>query len=386
MGWKVCNGHSWTEDYMTSPYIPITRPSITDLEINCVNGAIRNGWGSNCYDYIYRFQDKFAEYIGVEHAIATSSCTGAIHLALSALDLQPGDEVIVPEINWIASIAPITYLGGKPVFVDVLSDTWCIDPEKIKSAITKRTKGIIPVHIYGNLAEMDQINEIAGKHNLFVIEDSAEAIGSEYKNKKAGTISDVGVFSFHGTKTMTTGEGGMLVTDNPSLFEKISFLADHGRRKEEKKQFYPHHIGYKYKMSNLQAALGYAQISRIEELVSKKREIFSWYKELSSPIQCSYNYEQPYCKNSYWMPTLLFNNKENVNRDNLIVKLREKKIDTRPFFYPLSALPPFKEQREHSIAYSLYERGLNLPSYYDLSLNTVKTIINEIRAIIGLLP
>src|ERR1700683_4184938 len=184
----------------TAEKIVITKPSISELEIEYVNDAIRNGWGSKCYDYIYRFEKEFAGYQGQQHALATSSCTGAIHLALMALGVKAGDEVIVPEITWIASVEPILYIGAKPVFVDVLPDTWCIDPAEIEEAITPRTKAIIPVHVYGNLCDMDAIMDIARRSKLVVLEDAAEGLGSEYKGRKAGSIGDAGVFYFHGTK------------------------------------------------------------------------------------------------------------------------------------------------------------------------------------------
>ncbi len=189
--------------------IPYAKPSISELEIKYVTDAITNGWAEHCYDYIKRLQISFQDYLGVKYALATSSCTGALHLALAALGIEEEDEVIVPDITWVASVVPVVYLKAKPVFVDILPDSWCIDPDKIEQAVTERTKAIVVVHLYGNLVEMDAVLEIARKYNLPVIEDAAEALGSEYKGKKAGSMGDFGVFSFHGTKTMTTGEGGM---------------------------------------------------------------------------------------------------------------------------------------------------------------------------------
>ena len=238
---------------MKQKKIPINKPSITELERTYVNDAVANGWGEKCYNYINLFENKFAQYQNSKYALATSSCTGAIHLALMALGVNAGDEVIVPEITWIASVEPVLYIGAKPVFVDVLRDSWCIDPKKMEAAITHKTKAIIVVHVYGNMCNMDEIMSIAKKHNLLVVEDAAEALGSEYNGKKAGSIADVGVFSFHGTKTMTTGEGGMLVTNNESVCEKAKILNDHGRNPKdpENKMFWMRDYGYKYKMSNL---------------------------------------------------------------------------------------------------------------------------------------
>jgi perosamine synthetase len=361
---------------MSNYQIPINKPSITNLEISYVNDAIATGWGDKCYDYIYRFQNDFAIYHGVEFALATSSCTGAIHLALMALGIKAGDEVIVPDITWIASVEPILYIGAIPVFVDVLKDSWCIDPEKIKTAITSKTKGIIAVHIYGNICDMDQIMAIAKENNLVVLEDAAEGLGSEYKSKKAGSIGDVGVFSFHGTKTMTTGEGGILITNNEVVYEKAKVLNDHGRNSKdpENKMFWMRDYGYKYKMSNLQAARGCAQISRIEELVNKKRKIFGWYRELLIDVGCDLNPEPEGTKNSYWLPTAVFNESQNFDRESFFNLMKKNGIDSRPFFFPLSKLPMFEEKTENIVAYSIYERGVNLPSYHDMEYKDVKFV------------
>jgi perosamine synthetase len=361
--------------------IPITKPSITELEISYVNDAIRNGWGEKCYDYIIQFEKEFAKYEGTNHALATACCTGAIHLALMALGVKSGDEVIAPDITWIASIEPVLYIGAKPVFVDVLPDTWCIDPKKIEAAITPKTKAIIVVHLYGNVCEMDEIMAIAKKHNLVVLEDAAEGLGSEYKGKKCGSIGDVGVFSFHGTKTMATGEGGMLVTNSTEIFEKAKILNDHGRNPKdpENKMFWMRDYGYKYKMSNLQAAMGVAQLERIEELVAKKRLVFDWYKSLLSDMPCTLNPEQIHTKNSYWMPTVVFKKELNFDREAFFAYCKTQNIDSRPFFFPLSSLPMFEEKRENKISYDIYERAINLPSFHDITFEEVESVVNVIK-------
>lgn len=355
------------------------KPSITQREIDYVTDAITNGWGEHCYDYIYRFENLFKDYLGSRFSLSTSSCTGAIHIALAALGIKSGDEVIVPDITWAASIVPITYLSATPVFVDVLPDTWCIDPKKIKDAITPKTRAIIAVHLYGNLAEMDEILEIAKEYHLFVIEDAAEALGSEYKGKKAGSIGDIGVFSFHGTKTVTTAEGGMIVTDNEKLFNKIRILWDHGRNPEKKKMFWVEETGFKYKMSNVQAAIGVAQMERLEELVNSKRKIFNLYKAAFINIQeIKMNPEHLYTKNSYWMPTIIFDKLLNINREELMAFMKSKDIDIRNFFYPNSMFPMYNEVRANTVSYDIYGRGINLPAYYDLSIDEINYIISEI--------
>ena len=251
------------------------KPSVGDLEKQYVCDAIENGWGENCYDYIYKFQDSYKQYLNVKHAMATSSCTGAIHIALKAIGVEADDEVIVPDATWIASVAPITYLCANPVFVDVMKSTWCIDPKKIEEAITPQTKVIIAVHLYGNMCEMDEIMAIARKYNLYVIEDSAEAIGSEYKGQKAGSIGDFGVFSFHGTKTITTGEGGMLVTNNDALYEKAKIIRNYGSDGPDSVGM----VGINGKMNEFEAAMGLCVLDEIDTILTQRQESHEYYTE-----------------------------------------------------------------------------------------------------------
>lgn len=225
--------------------IPYTKPSITQLEQAYSADAVANGWGEKCYDYINRFEKAFGGYLGSEFAIATSSCTGAMHMGLAALGIGPGDEVILADTNWIATAAPIVHLGAKPVFVDILADTWCIDPEKAEAAITQKTKAIIATHLYGNLCDMDRLLEIGLRHSIPVIEDAAEALGSVWKGRRAGSMGAFGTFSFHGTKTLTTGEGGMFVSSDAGLFERVLTLSNHGRARGQTKQFWPDMVGFK---------------------------------------------------------------------------------------------------------------------------------------------
>lgn len=370
---------------MAQTKIPINKPSITSLERKYVADAIASGWGERCYDYIYRFEAEFAKYMNADHALATSSCTGAIHLALMALGVKSGDEVIVPEITWIASVEPILYVGAKPVFVDVKKDSWCIDPVKIREAITSNTKAIIPVHVYGNMCDMDAIMQIAAEYDLKVLEDAAEALGSEFNGRKAGCIGHAGVFSFHGTKTMTTGEGGMMVTNDTHVYERAKVLNDHGRNPKdpENKMFWMRNYGYKYKMSNLQAALGCAQIERIEELVDKKRQIFNWYNTLLQDSPCLLNPEPRHIKNSYWLPTVLFDKSIKFDRDSFFAICKENGVDSRPFFFPLTTLPMFEDKRENAVAYDLYERAINLPSFHDMTKEEAVFVTNIIKEFIN---
>jgi perosamine synthetase len=359
--------------------IHYTKPSITELEVSYATDAARNGWGDKCYEYITRFEDSFKSHLGVKYAIATSSCTGALHMGLAALGLGSGDEVILADINWIASAAPITYLGAKPVFVDVLTDTWCLDPERVEAAITPKTKAIIAVHLYGNLCDMDALLNIGKRHGIPIIEDSAEAIGSIFHGNRAGSIGKFGSFSFHGTKTITTGEGGMFVTNDSKLFETVLTLSNHGRSKTQTKQFCPDTIGFKYKMSNVQAAIGCAQMERIEELIEGKRRIFQAYQEGLKDLPVSMNPEAPGMVNGYWMPTIVANEDTNYNRENLLKQFKEDQIDGRVFFWPLSMLPMFKPKVENSVSYHLYEKAMNLPSYHDLTPNEIFFVIEHLK-------
>lgn len=359
--------------------INISKASITELEIKYSTDAASAGWGSKCEEYIKRFEDAFKSYIGTKYSIATSSCTGALHMGLSAIGVGPGDEVILADINWIASAAPITYLGATPVFVDVLPDTWCIDPKSVEKAITSKTKAIIAVHLYGNLCDMSSLRGIWAKYGIPIIEDSAEAIGSEYFGKKAGSMGNFGVFSFHGSKTITTGEGGMFVTNDPDLYERVLTISKHGRSKGQSKQFWPDVIGFKYKMTNMQAAIGCAQLERIDSLVSARRKIFDAYKENLSNLPISMNPEPKGTVNGYWMPTILVDEGIRFDRDKLIEDLNSKNVDGRVFFWPLSSLQMFEEKRSNIVSYSVFKRGINLPSYYDLSIRDVKMISQIVR-------
>lgn len=363
--------------------IPLSKPSITDLEITYAEDAVRNGWGEKCYDYIHQFENAFAQHIGVRHAIATSSCTGALQMGMAALGIGPGDEVILADTNWIATVAPVIHLGAKPVFVDILADTWCIDPVAVEAAITPKTKAIVAVHLYGNLCDMDLLLDIGMRHNVPVIEDAAEAIGSRIGTRRAGSMGVFGGFSFHGSKTMTTGEGGMLVTNDSALFERVLTLSNHGRSKNQTKQFWPEVVGYKFKMSNLQAAIGLAQTRRVETLVVKKREILAKYREKLMDVQrITMNLELPGTTIGAWMPTVVFDEATGLLACNIVKKFEEYLIDARVFFHPLSSLPMFDSHCINVHATSIASRAINLPSYHDMTEFEVERVCEVIRSFI----
>ena len=363
--------------------IPYTKPSITELEIGYVMDAVTNGWVERCYEYIHRFEEAFKAHLGVKYAIATSSCTGALHMGLAGLGVGQDDEVILADTSWIATASSVTYLGAKPVFVDILSDSWCIDPKLAEAAITPRTKAIIAVHLYGNLCEMDQLLAIGKKHGIPIVEDSAEAIGSIYHGKRAGSMGKFGAFSFHGTKTLTTGEGGMFVTNDADLFEHVLTLSNHGRARGQTKQFWPDMVGFKYKMSNIQAAIGCAQIERIDDLIAAKRHIFTNYQKHLSDLPLTLNPEPAGTVNGYWMPCIVVADDVPFDREVLLAAFRVDNIDGRVFFWPLSMLPMFDSKPENVVSYQLFERAVNLPSYQDLADLDIERVSRHIRAYLG---
>jgi perosamine synthetase len=360
-----------------------TKPSITSKEIEYAVNAATFGWGEHCYEYITRFEHLFKSHLGVEYAIATSSCTGAMHMGLSALGVGLGDEVIIGDINWIASAAAVTYLGAKPVLVDVLEDSWCLDPVKVEKAITEKTKAIIAVHLYGNLCDMDALLTLGKKYGIPIIEDAAEGIGSVYKNRRAGSLGIFGVFSFHGTKTLTTGEGGMFVTRDKGLYEKVLTLSNHGRDKTQTKQFWSDIVGFKYKMSNIQAAIGCAQLERIDELIDRKRQIFKWYEERLRDLPIKMNPEPEDCQNGYWMVTVVADKDVKFERDLLLQKFKDNNIDGRVFFWPLSMVRESDERfiraGDNQVSYSLYSRAVNLPCYHDITEEDIERVVDCVK-------
>ena len=364
------------------PRIYYTKPSITELEVRYATDAAANGWGEKCYEYIYRFEEAFRVHLGIKYAIATSSCTGALHMGMAALGIGPGDEVIMAATNWIATASPAIHLGAKPVFVDILPDTWCLDPELVEKAITPRTKAIVAVHLYGNLCDMDQLLAIGEKHGIPVIEDAAEAIGSVYHGKRAGSMGKFGAFSFHGSKTLTTGEGGMFVTNDPALYELVLTLSNHGRARGQTKQFWPDMVGFKYKMSNIQAAIGCAQMERLDELTRRKHEVFSYYRDRLAHLPVlSLNPEPQGTVNGAWMPTVVFDAEAGLTREQLQLAFVSENIDARVFFWPLSSLPLFEAVPDNINAYEIPTRAINLPSYHDISEIDLKRVVNILSSL-----
>jgi len=297
-------------------------------------------------------------------------------MGMAALGIGPGDEVILADTNWIATAAPITYLGATPVLVDILEESWCIDPELAEQAITPNTKAIVATHLYGNLCDMDALLAIGERHGIPVVEDAAEAIGSTYHGKRAGSMGAFGVFSFHGTKTLTTGEGGAFVTSNQQLFETVRTLSNHGRDSSQTKQFWPDVVGFKYKMSNVQAAIGCAQLQRVDELVSRKRSILESYRERLSKIPgLTMNHEADGTSIGAWMPTLVLDPSLGIASETCIEAYARRNIDARVFFWPLSVLPMFASHASAEISTDLRARAVNLPSFHDLSESELLRVV-----------
>jgi perosamine synthetase len=370
--------------------IPVAGPWVTEKEVRYVAEAAADGWYERAGYYVQRFEDAFANYHGVKHAIAVPHCTSAIHLALAAMGLKEGDEVIVPDISWIASAAPIHYVGATPVFADIDRKTWCLSADSLRNCITERTKAVISVGLYGLSPDMDAIRAVANEHALRIVEDSAQSLGSKFKGKLSGTFGDAGVFSFHGTKTLTTGEGGMFITNDSDLHQRAQVLRDHGRTKENFRNFYNTEVAFKYRMSSLQAAFGFGQLERIDELIDKKRQLFRWYQQRLAGIPgLQLNAEPTDYFNTYWMTTVIVDPDYSLTSQQLMTEFGKNSIDVRPFFHPMSSLPAFdgyprvSEAMQHNtVAYSVSPRGINLPSALRLEEAQVDRVCSVLREIL----
>jgi perosamine synthetase len=356
-------------------------PTISTLEISFVNDAVRNGWNSKHSDFINLFESSFAEYVGSKYAMTTSSCTGALHIALLALGVTEGDEVIVPEVTWVATASAVRYVGATPVFAEIDPKTWTISLDSIKKLVSNKTKVIIPVHLYGYAANIIEINNFAKSLNIYVIEDAAPAIGTKIENKFVGTIGDIGCFSFQGAKMLVTGEGGMFVTNDESLYKKAKKIQDHGRKPGT---FWIEELGYKYKMSNIQAALGYAQLLRVENQIFRKRRINNWYREgLKIVPGITFQEELHKTKSICWMTSIKLENSVKIDRDELIHKLSKFGIDSRPVFPAISQYSFWNSNTDpQPHALEIGNRSINLPSGVNISKSTLDFVISKLIEII----
>ena len=355
-------------------------PSITQLEIDTVTDAATNGFYSNYRDYIEKFEKEFAEYVGVKYAIATTSGTTAMHLMVLAADLGPGDEVIVPDLSWIATASVHVFAGATPVFVDIEPDTWTMSPAALEAAITPKTKAVMPVDLYGHPVDYDAIVPICRKHGLHLISDSAPAVGALLNGKSTAQYADMAAYSFQGAKMMIAGEGGMFVTDNEEFFKKADQLAEDGRMPGT---FWIEKIGYHYRMSNLTASLGYAQLQRVEELVAMKRQLFDWYHERLGDIPGIFMFkEKSNCRANCSYPSIVLEGEFKVDRDGLREELRNRNIDTRPIFPYMSQFPMF-ETLDNPVARRIAETGINLPTAAYIDEQDVDDVCAVVKEILG---
>jgi perosamine synthetase len=367
--------------------IPVCEPLLGGKEAEYVLDCINTNWISSQGKYIGQFEEKFAAYCGCKHGITTTSGTTALHLALVACGIGPGDEVIIPTYTMIATAYAVVYTGASMVLVDAEPETWNIDVSKIEEKITSRTRAILPVHIYGHPCDMDPITEIARRHNLYVIEDAAEAHGAEYKGKKAGSFGDINCFSFYANKIITTGEGGMIVTNNEKLAAQARRLKDLAH--SPAKRFLHDDIGYNYRMTNVQSAIGLAQFERIDEYVEMRRHNACLYNEHLKDVKgITIPAEKEWAKNVYWMYSILVQDDFGCTRDVMAAKLKERGIDTRTFFVPVHQQPVFQDQglfkgEVFPVADDISQSGLYLPSSSGLQVEDINYICQAINKING---
>ncbi len=357
---------------MSSYKIRIYNPVFVGNEKKYVNECLDDVWISGTGKFVDLFEKKFAEFVDVKYAITVCNGTVALHLALVALDIEQGDEVIVPTFTYIASVNAIKYCNATPVFVDSLQDSWMIDPEDVKKKITKKTKAILVPHLYGSCADMNAICKIAKDHNLYLVEDAAEAFGTLFDGKHVGGFGDIATFSFFGNKTITCGEGGMIVVNNDKLNEKIRNLKSQGLAKN--REYFHDAIGYNYRMTNITAAIGVAQLEKAEFIISKKRYLADLYrKELAGCAAVKFYPELEKVFNSYWMCCVAFESEE--ARNKVRKALTENGIETRPLFYPAHVMPIYQDSYgKFPVAEKISVLGLNLPSWIGLTDENIKEI------------
>ena len=366
-------------------FIPISEPSIGEEEMDNVIEAMNSGWISSKGPYIQEFESGFSRFLGVKHGVSTSNGTTALHLALTALGVGSGDNVIVPDLTFISPVNAILYNGATPRLVDSNRSYWNLDPNKIEELIDERTKAIVVVHLYGHPAEMETIMKIAKDHDLYVIEDCAEAHGAKYNDKIVGSFGDISCFSFYGNKIITTGEGGMCLTNSDELKDKLETLRDHGMKQE--RRYWHGMVGYNYRMTNLQAAIGVAQLKKIFKIIEKKRKIASLYNNQLKDIEgILVQPEMSWAKSVFWLySVLVMGNQNGISRDVLSKKLLDRSIDNRRFFYPAHVMPPYKNfgnNREFPVADILSQTGINLPSSSILEEDEITYITEAILSIV----
>lgn len=358
--------------------IPVAEPELGEEELANVVQAVKSGWVSSQGKFVRTFEEGFARYAGAKHGIATSNGTVALHLALTALGIGAGDEVLVPSLTFIATANAVVYTGARPVFIDSHPDYWCMDPDKLEEKITSRTRGIIPVHLYGHPCDIDPIMDVARRHDLWVVEDAAEAHGAAYKGRKVGSFGVIACFSFYGNKIITTGEGGMCLTSDDGLYRKMLILRDHGATPG--RRYWHDRIGFNYRMTNVQAAIGVAQLAKLERFVERKRKLAQEYGSLLEGLPgIQLPIEMPWAKSVYWMYSLLLDNGFALSAEQLPERLAAEGIETSPLFTPVHLLPPYRDGTSLRQAEQLWRRGVSLPSSVCLTREQVEYIAAAVR-------
>ena len=362
--------------------LPVAEPSMGEKELLYVSECVLTGWVSSAGKFVTRFEEIFANFCNTKYAVAVTNGTAALHLTMVAMGIGPEDEVIIPTLTFIATANAVTYTGAKPIFVDSEKDSWNIDPREIENAVTPRTKAIVPVHLYGHPAEMDPIMEIAHRYGLIVIEDAAEAQGALYKGKKVGSIGQAGCFSFFANKVITTGEGGMIVSDDENFIKKARLLRDHGMSPDRK--YWHEYIGYNYRLTNLQAAIGVAQMEKIDVILNRKREIAQKYKDLLKDVQgIILPIEKEWVRSIYWLFTFLIDEDYyHIRRDVVMESLNNNGIEVRPVFYPIHQMPPYKVDKHLPIAEKISRTGISLPSSITLEDDELQHTTSIIKSIL----
>lgn len=355
--------------------IPVYKPNLSGNEFKYVNACLDKGWISSKGEFVGRFENAFADYLHCGYATSVSNGTVALHLAFHTLGIGRGDEVIVPTLTYVASVNAITITGADPVFVDSEPKSWNIDCTKIEEKITKKTKAILSVHLYGAMCDMNALRRICKKHNLYLIEDAAEAFGSKFNGQNAGTFGEIGTFSFFGNKTITTGEGGMVVSKHPRLIKRAAFLKS--QAVSAHREYWHQELGFNYRMTNICAAIGLAQLQRANEVISKKILLAKMYQSYLNTAKIEFQKEPTCSEHSFWMVSCVFKNKKIKNK--IRKKLKENGIETRPLFYPAHTMPVHKRKTKFAVAESISERGVNLPSWPDLKASEIEKICDIIR-------
>ncbi len=362
---------------MQNNQIPVYQPYFNGNEKAYVNQCLDSSWISSKGEFINQFEKKFAQYVKSPHATSVCNGTVALHLALLALEIKPGDEIIVPTLTYVASVNTIIQTGAVPVFVDSIAETWQIDPADVRRKITPKTRAVMAVHLYGHPCDMQPLVDLCKEHNIFLIEDCAEAFGTYYRDQHVGTFGDIATFSFYGNKTLTTGEGGMVIMNNPDIFARAANLKNQGV--STNLQYWHDAVGYNYRMTNICAAIGLAQLEKVDEILAKKRELAQRYKEgLKNLPLITHEEVNDDVRHSFWMCSILLDDAK--HRDSLRNHLKEAGIETRPVFYPAHLMTMYNAHNEqHPIAESLGSRGINLPSWPGMTLEQTNKVIRTIQ-------